>query len=139
MRARPNHGGMPWWHARPFYWLLFKGFLLTVAAWAAALLLVLSVGSSFTGLREYNAGGPQFIRERTHFFLVPPESITGSNWVTGDAEWRWMIAEMKARAIVVFVLWVVGVSLLIWQHSRRRGQALPSDHPGSETSKLTAG
>ncbi|MGA2544130.1 MAG: hypothetical protein ABSG78_21485 [Verrucomicrobiota bacterium] len=140
MRARPNHGGMPWWHARPFYWLLLEGCLLLIAALAAAVWWVFSM-PNMSGIREPN-NGAQFIRERCHFFLIPPEWISGGAKATGldsDPVWRWEKAEMKARAIVVFVLWVVGVSLLIWRHSRRRGQALPSDHPGSETSKLTAG
>jgi len=141
MRAGPGNGGMRWWQARPFYWLLFEGFLLTVTALAAALWWILSM-PDMSGIRNPNNNSAQFIRERCHFFLVSPEWMSGSAKATGldsDPVWRWENAEMKTRAIVVLILWVIGLSVLIWWHLRRRGQALPADHPGPGTSKLTAG
>jgi hypothetical protein len=131
---------MPWWYARPFYLLLLKGFLLLVAAMAAVVWWILSM-PNMSGIRDPN-NGAQFIRERCQFFLVPPEWISVSANATGfegDQVWRWENAEMKARAIVVFILWAVGVSLLIWRHSRCARQAHPTDHPGQGNPELKAG
>jgi hypothetical protein len=75
----------------------------------------------------------QLIRERNSFFLVPTEWISGSANAgrVSDVEWRWLIAETKARLAVVFILWAVGVSFFIWHYSRRRAQALPANPPGT--------
>jgi hypothetical protein len=127
MGARPSKGGGPWWYARPFYLLLLKGFLLLLAALAAAVWWIFSM-PDMSGIRDPN-NGAQFIRERCHFFLVRPEWISVRVNATGlepDQVWRWENAEMEARLIVVFVLWAVGLSLLIWRYSRCARQARPA-------------
>ena len=127
MRARPINGGLKWWHARPFYGLLFKGFLVTIAALAAAIWVFLSM-PDISGIHSDHDA--QFIRERCHIFLVPPEWIRGSVSGLGDAGSGWWMAEVEARWAVVFMLWAGSVSFFIWRHSRRRGQALPANPPG---------
>ena len=141
MRARPVNGRMPWSHARPFYMLLFTSFLLAIAAVAAAGWVCMSPLSTMTGLRPYTASRAQQvrqIRERNRIFFVQPEWLSGGGNSADsgfDVEWRWMIAETRARCAVVFILWLTGVSVLIWRYRRRRAQAVPGDHSG-ETAKL---
>ena len=141
MRARPINGGLPWWHVRPlrpFDWLVFKSYLLTIAAVVAAAWVFMSLTMSMGGLREYNANNAntvQLIHERHPIVLVRPEWISGE-----DVEWRWIMAEARARCAVVFILWVGGMSFFIWQYSRRRTQTPPTEHPGqNRLSKRTAG
>jgi hypothetical protein len=124
---------MPWWYARPFYRLFFKGFLLTIVALAAVAWVFLCTGSNMTGLRDYNANTVQLIRERNRLFLIRPEWLAGDANAGGenlDLEWRWVMAEARARCGVVFVLWAAAKSLLIWRYRRRRTQSLPADPPG---------
>jgi hypothetical protein len=137
MRALWNSGGLPWWYARPLSWLLFEGLLLTIAAVIAAGWVFISVTCSMNGLREYNANPVPLIHERNHFVLVRPEWLSGGANATGadfDLEWRWQMAEMKARWAVVFILWAGSIGFFIWQHSRRRTQALPANPPGNAAS-----
>jgi len=127
MPALWNSGGLPWWYARPFYLFLFKSFLLAIVALAAALWWTLSV--QISGLSDYNVTSAQFIRERNDIFLVPPEWIRSRGGIDPDRVARWMSAEMKARAAVVFILWAGSVSFFIWQYSRRRAPTLLADKP----------
>ena len=140
MNAPRDNGLKLWLHAEPITWLLFGGFLLTVAALVAAGWVVASVGDSMAGLRNYNVNTAQFIRERNSIILVPPEWISGGTkgMEDSDAWWRWVIAESKARCGLVFILWLTGMSLLIRRHLRRRKEALPVEHP-SNGLKLTQG
>jgi hypothetical protein len=139
MSARPGNGRLPWWYARPSYLLLFEVFLLTMVALGAAVWVAVYTSSKITGLHDSNVNTAQFIRERNHIFLVRPEWITGSTngMEESDAWWRWLMAETKARCGVVFILWLTGVSLLIWRYRQRRTQAMAADHPGH--ANLTGG
>jgi len=133
MRALWNYGGLPWWYARPLTWLLFKGFLLIIAAVIAAGWVFISVTNRMAGLRAYNANPVQLIHERNHIFLVRPEWISGSTNVAGDGsdvEWRWEMAEARARCAVVFIFWAGSVGFFIRQYSQRRRQAPPANPPG---------
>jgi hypothetical protein len=132
MRARPLNGAMPWWYARPFYFLLFRGFLLTIAALAAAIWVFISVPSGMAGLRDYNANTVQLIRERNHFFLVQPEWISGGAKAVGadfNLEWRWEMAEIRARWAVLFILWVAIVSYFISRYSKQNSARRPVSEP----------
>ncbi|HXR08175.1 MAG TPA: hypothetical protein VN765_12645 [Candidatus Acidoferrum sp.] len=122
---------MPWWYARPFYRLLFRGFFLTIVALAAAIWWILSM-PDMSGIRDYHYDSGQFIRERCHFFLVPPQWMSGGATATGldsDPVGRWEVAEMKARAIVVFTLWAVIVSYFIWRCSKQNSALRPVSEP----------
>ena len=130
MRARPDIVRIPWWHARPFYLLLFKSFLWAIVALAAVICWLRSM-PNMSGIRIFDFYGRQFISEHCRIILVRPEWIRSRGGIDPGLVGRWESAEMKARAIVVFILWAVGVSLLIWRYSRRPEQTRPVNLPGT--------
>lgn len=133
MHAFWDNGRLPWWYARPIYLLLFRGFLVTILAVIAAGWVFISVTNSMAGLRSYNANPLQLIHERNHIIFIQPEWISGGASTTGadfDLEWRWEMAEVRARWVVVFILWAGCVGFFIWQYARRRKQTPPASPPG---------
>ena len=96
--------------------LPFRLFLVTVAAVVAGYYLIASV--SIGGLLPYNFTATDVIQERCPFHLVPAAWVSGSD--QADILMRWGFAETKARLTVLLALWILSVSLFVWQYLQRR-------------------
>jgi hypothetical protein len=114
---------------RPIFRLLLHCLFVTVGALGVVFCLCLFWGPQMSGLFGTSETAAQFIRERNHFFLVRPEWISGAATlplVESGADWRWLMTEIKARMGLVFVAYVVCVSLLVRGYLRQRAKALTS-------------
>jgi hypothetical protein len=88
-----------------------KAVVLIVAITAVALVIADYVVGAVnpSGLHPTDWTDAQIIRDRCHFRLVQPESVSSN----GSVLMNWIIAETKARLVVVAFFWLCAVSFTI--------------------------
>ena len=93
--------------------------LKVVLATAAAIIITgYAIASiNLNGIMGSNWTAKGIIRQRCPAHVVRPEWIIGSNQT--DILFRWMVAETRARVIVVFTFWILAVALIVWRHLAR--------------------
>ena len=90
--------------------------LLTVTALAFVAGYYAVFTLNISGIYSSNLTDADLIRARCPIRLVQPE------WVSNqpDTLMNWCVAEMKARLILVLVLWLISVACLVWRYLKKR-------------------
>lgn len=91
---------------------------ITVVAWWAAEIATRSV--NINGLSSFNESAAKIIKERCPIHLVRPEWVSNDSSTSGDPLINWYFAEIKARLGLVTILWLVSISIILWQNAKKR-------------------
>jgi hypothetical protein len=86
-----------------------KAVILIVAITAVALTVAYFAIGAMNGCYMSNLTDAQLIRDRCHFRLVQPQWVSSN----GSVLMNWIIAETKARLVVIAVFWLCAVSFTI--------------------------
>jgi hypothetical protein len=95
--------------------LVLKLLLVTFAAMGSAYYAIGSVNIS--GITSNNFTAADIIRERCPVHLVRPEWVPGKD--QGDMLLSWTVIEIKARLIILLILWMLGVTAIVWRYPWR--------------------